>query len=208
FIVVCLPFVCAALGAQCWNLWTENRRLVADMERFETESQAAAARADRLEKFEKILDEDTVEGREAVLRKLAHNDAPPPDENQAPSAMEEGPGHQDFPAIDTGRVKVSNVQARITPGNRVRLALDLRNPDNEKLLSGEILATLVTARGEEYPLVFAPAEMANFRINRFKRSVLAAKVPNRFNLANSEIIIEVKESGGETIYRNLFATHE
>lgn len=177
------------------------------MERFETETQKAIARAERLEKFESLLDEESAEGRDVILRRLASNESPPEPENQQNPELEEGPGHREFPAIDTGRVKVSNVQARILSGNRIRLALDLRNPDNEKMLSGEISATLVTARGEDFPLVFTPPEAASFRINRFKRSVLVARVPARFNLANSEAVIEIREDKGDVIYRNLFAAH-
>lgn len=204
---VSLPFLCVLLAVQCWLLWDENRTLTANMERFETEYQKAASRAERLENFEEALLEENVEGRETILRKLAYNEGAAAEEPGAAPAGEEGPGHEEFPAIDTDRVKVSNVQARVMSGNRVRIALDLRNPDNERLLAGEISATLVTARGEEYKLIFAPSDVASFRINRFKRSVMVGRVPSRYNLANAEVIIEVKEDGGGVIFRNIFATH-
>lgn len=37
-------------------------------------------------------------------------------------AMSEGPGHEEFPAIDTGYVKVGNVQARALRGGKLRIA--------------------------------------------------------------------------------------
>ena len=202
---VSLPFICIGLCIQSWNLWQENRKLTANIERFETDAQMASARADKLEKLEALLLEENVENRDRILRKLAYNEISVNTSVGAETPMGDGPGHEEFPVVDTGRVKVSNVQARIMSGNRLRIALDVRNPDNERLLSGDIRVTLVTAKGEQRELVFTPSDVASFRINRFKRSVMVAKVPNRFVLNNSEVVIEVKEENGKTIFRNIYA---
>lgn len=215
----CLPFLCLLLAIQCWLLWDLNVKLRANVERFETDYQAAEARAEKLENFEALLNEENVPAREIILRRLAADtpaphveDAHAEDAAEATAAesvethlMTEGPGHEEFPAIDTGRVKVYNVQIRAMRGNVLRIGLDLRNPDSEQLLSGEVGATLVTANGEKKILRFVPENVGNFRINRFKRTVMSAHVPRGISLVDGQIIIEVRNQEGKELYRNIFA---
>lgn len=207
FFFACLPFICAFLAAQCWFLWNENIKLRENAEKVATDYQKAIARAERLENLEALLDEKSVPGRDIIVRRLAAapkkpdsevKDAPPEPENQ------EGPGHEDFPAVDTGQIKVSNVQARAMRGNTLRVGLDLRNPNADQLLSGEVGATLVTAAGENVPLTFNPEDVGHFRISRFKRTVISARVPASVNLADSQVILEVKDPSGQDLYRNIF----
>lgn len=203
-----MPFLCFLLGLQCWRLWEENVELRANVSRFETDYQSAVARAERLENLEELLREENVPAREIVLKNLAVTEKKETnisDQEMPPTIMPEGPGHEEFPAIDTERVKVSNVQARIIKGGNLRLGLDLANQDNGKLLSGTVRATLAASNGENYPLVFQPEDVGNFRINRFKRTVMTAKLPPGGNPVNSEIILEVTDDGGAIIYRNIFA---
>ena len=212
----CLPFLCAALGWQCWQLWQENASLRANMQRFEMDCQTAQATAERLQNFEELLREEGVQGRELLLRRLARaggdaqaqEGAAPADSDQvagAASPLGEGPGHEDFPVVDTGAIKVSNVQARALRGNGLRIGLDLRNAESQKLLSGSVSATLVTASGQNCPLVFDPEDVGNFRISRFKRAVMVARVPEQYSLVNAQVILEVREQDADLIYRNIFA---
>lgn len=207
----CLPFLCLLLTTQCWLLWQENIKLRDSMERFESEYQAVESRAERLENLEELLREENAKGREIITRQLASNsEAPEPEEKSAPSPPaeetgNEGPGHEEFPALDTGRVKVGNVQARSIRDNTLRIGLDLRNPDNEPLLSGTVEAALITANGERRSLVFTPREVGAFRISRFKRTVMNAQLPRNTNLTNAQIILEVKDQDNRPIYRNIFA---
>lgn len=213
-----MPALCALLAWQCWLLWEENVTLRVNMQRFETDCQTAQATAERLENFEELLREEGVQGRELLLRRLARagGDAQAAEgaaavaeaetaRNESPSAtsMAEGPGHEEFPAVDTGRVKVTNVQARALRGNSLRIGLDLRNPESQKLLAGTVSATLVTASGQKYPLVFDPEDVGNFRISRFKRAVMISRVPEQYSLVNAQVILEVRDSG--LLYRNIFA---
>ena len=119
--------------------------------------------------------------------------------------MAEGPGHEEFPALDTGRVIVGNVQVRAMGERTIRVSADLRNPENEPLLSGEVTAILLTANGERLPLSFTPKEVGSFRISRFKRTVMQAPVPRGANVVNSQVILEVRDQGGNPLYRNIFA---
>ena len=204
----CLPFLCALLAAQCWRLWDANLKLRENVEKFEADYQSAVARAERLENLEILLDGKAVPGRGILLRQLAAGESkaePEKPEAQEAPELAEGPGHEEFPAVDTGRVKISNVQVRAMRGNILRIGLDLRNPEADELLSGEVDATLVTAAGERLDLAFTPQDVGNFRISRFKRTVMSAQVPRNVSLADSQIILEVKDQQGQELYRNIFA---
>ncbi|WP_165075065.1 MULTISPECIES: hypothetical protein [unclassified Desulfovibrio] len=212
----CMPVVCAVLAWQCWQLWQENASLRANMQRFEMDCQMAQATAERLQNFEELLREEGVQGRELLLRRLARagGDSAQAQEGAtaesaqaaaASSPLGEGPGHEDFPEVDTGRVKVANVQARALRGNGLRIGLDLRNTETQKLLAGTVSATLVTASGQKCPLAFDPEDVGNFRISRFKRAVMVARVPDQYSLVNAQVILEVTEPDSGLIYRNIFA---
>lgn len=207
FFISCLPFLCALLAIQCWFLWDMNIQLRENVEKFETDYQKAVTRAERLENLSALLEEENVPGRDIIVRQLATRPEPEPEPEKvaAETPVQEGPGHEEFPAIDTGLVKVSNVQVRAMRGNILRIGLDLRNLNADQLMSGEVGATLVTAKGERKTLVFNPQDVGNFRISRFKRTVMSAHVPGNINLADSQIILEVKNQAGEDLYRNIFA---
>ena len=209
----CMPFLCAVLAWQCWQLWQENTSLRAYMQRFEMDCQTAQATAERLQNFEELLREEGVQGRELLLRRLARGSAEAQPEAAAPGdtaqaagpALGDGPGHEEFPVVDTGVIKVSNVQARALRGNGLRIGLDLRNADSQKLLAGSVSATLVTASGQKCPLAFDPEDVGNFRISRFKRAVMVARVPDQYSLVNAQVILEVRQQDADLIYRNIFA---
>lgn len=204
----CLPFLCAALAVQVWFLWDVNQKLRDNVEKFETDYQKAVARAERLENLEILLEEESVPGKDIIMRQLAANaEKVETEKSDSPESPElvEGPGHEEFPGIDSGRVKVSNVQVRAMRGNILRIGLDLRNPDTDQLLSGEVGATLVTAAGEKKELTFMPQDVGNFRISRFKRTVMSSHIPRNINLADSQIILEVKDQSGKELYRNIFS---
>lgn len=211
-IFFCLPFICALLAVQCWHLRENNIRLREGVEKLEADLQSAAARAARLENVAALLEEKSVPGRDMIIRQLAKApEAPEPGiseslEPRQDAEIQEGPGHEDFPAIDSDAVKVSNVQVRAMRGNTLRIGLDLRNMNSEQLISGEVSATLVTAAGEKMPLDFTPSDVGSFRISRFKRTVMSAHVPQSVSLADSQVILEVKsQAGGEPLYRNIFS---
>lgn len=209
---ISLPFLCVLLSIQCWLLWNENQNLKLNIERFELDYQAAQYRAERLENLEAFLQEGNSSGREILLRQLGRADHPDSsliqDESPAISSgveMAEGPGHEEFAAIDKGRIKIDNVQVRAMRNNSVRLGLDLRNPPNENLLAGEVVAVLVTADGKENMLNFMPQDAGNFRISKFKRAVMTARTPRGISLINASVILEIRDQSGDTIYKNIFA---
>lgn len=219
----CLPLLALALGWQAWRLWQENAMLRENVLRFESDYQEAQATAERLENLEELLREDGVPGRELVLRKLASIEqaqrlpaaapvrdvpatAPTDDaEDGARPLMDEGPGHDEFPAIDADYVKVGNVQARALQDRKLRIALDLRNTDNQKIASGTVLGTLITADGAKSELGFEQEDVGNFRISRFKRTVMVARLPGQASLVNAQVILEVRTQDKRVVYRNIFA---
>lgn len=201
-----MPCLAALLGLQCWRLWQENSSLRANLEKFELDCQLAAQKAERLEHLESLLDEENVSAREVLVRQLARSGQEPLfAETQTVENEEEGPGHEEFPVIDNGRVKIENVQVRAIRGHTLRVGLDLRNPENAALLSGVVGATLVTADGEKKPLNFSPAGSGNFRINRYKRAVMTAQTPLNASLVNASVILEVRGNNGDILYQNIYA---
>lgn len=204
-----LPFICGFLAWACWHLWQGNLLLLQNVEKFEADYQAAESRAERLENLEALLEEENVSARETLLRRLASGSAQAelklgPENEQERAQATEGPGHEEFPVIDSGKIKVGNVTARAIRGNRIRISLDLQNVNPETVLSGDVKAILVTPDGEEKNLVFMPEDVGNFRINRFKRSVMTARVPNGASLADAQIVIEVRNPEGGELFRNIY----
>ena len=192
-----MPALCAILAWQCAELWDQNKVLRANVGRFEADAQLAQARAERLAYLEELLNQASVPARDIILRRLASGNAPPQEvapETAEPNLHEEGPGHEEFTVLDNGRVKISNVQVKRVGSNGLRIGLDLRNPDNEKMLAGEISVTLLTADGQKIPLIFDPLESGSFRINRFKRATMISHPGRNISLGNSQVIVEVKDA--------------
>lgn len=204
---LCLPFITVLLLVQCWFLWQENSILKSDIEKFESDYQNAELRAEKLENLELLLQEENVEGREILLRQLAKDDtslktASLTDEESV--LNQDGPGHDEFPVVNTGKIKIENVQVRVLRGNTLRVGLDIHNTQNEKLISGKITADLITAEGEKQPLIFPADGTDNFKINRFKRTVITTRTPEGISLVNARIILEVREQNGEILFQNIY----
>lgn len=223
-VLACMPIVCVALGWLCWTLWQQNEQLRDNVLRFESDALAAQANAERLENLEVLLREENIPARELVLRRLSTGggaiDAPgegpavagggqagekPQGGGSEAARANDGPGHEDFPAIDLDYVKVGNVQVREIRGGKLRIALDLRNADSQKILSGVVDGTLLTADGKKNSLRFDPEDVGSFRISRFKRAVMVASVERPMSLTNAQVILEVRNQENTVVYRNIFA---
>lgn len=214
--IVCLPLLVCALGWFSYNIWKENKILHEDILRFEDGFQKAQSIAERLENIEELLNENAVAGKDILVRRLASSSEtgpPPPSEDAADVAAGDGqtaqspaPAPQDeLQAVNADYIAVDNVQARVLPENRLRIALDLRNTDYQKIAAGRVSAMLLTADGARHEPVFTPYNVGDFRISRFKRTVMHAKLPPRLNLANSQVILEVRREDNSVVYRNFFA---
>ena len=225
-LMACMPVLCGVLGWLSWTLWQQNVQLRDNVLRFESDYQVAQANAERLENLEELLREENIPGRELVLRRLGTGGAAAEAPGEGPSnggssvatpekqqkeqtkdtaKAADGPGHEDFPAIDLDYVKVGNVQVRDIRGGKLRLALDLRNTDSQKILSGVVSGTLLTADGKTYPLRFDQEDVGNFRISRFKRAVMVAATEKQLSLTNAQVILEVRSQENAVVFRNIYA---
>jgi len=224
-VMACMPLLCVALGWLCWVLWQQNVQLRDNVLRFESDYQTAQASAERLENLDELLREENISGRELVLRRLGSGGmaAEAPGEgpavagpNSAPAEKQQGGAgdgarradgarHEVFPAIDLDYVKVGNVQVREIRGGKLRIALDLRNADNQKILSGVVSGTLLTADGKTYPLRFDQEDVGSFRISRFKRAVMVTAAEKQTSLVNAQVILEVRGQDDSVVFRNIYA---
>jgi hypothetical protein len=229
--VCCLPFLLAGVSWFAWDVWSENRQLRDDVIRFETDLRNEQANVERLENIEELLREAGTRGGDVFARRLAATgeapkDEPPPD---VPEPTEETPPAEEAPAaaaaageapkagetpadsgqgafevVDTGYVNVENVQIRALRGGKMRIALDIRNPDARKSISGKVQATLLRSDGSQGKIEFVPSDLGEFRINRFKRTVIPAFLPGETELVNAQVIVEVLGANGSVAYRNVF----
>lgn len=147
----------------------------------------------------------------------ARREAPKPAEAASPDAPDDegalgrkmaqsdGPGHAEFPILDTGYVSVQNVNARVVDRASLRVMLDLRNTGKGTAI-GVIVPWLVSADGRRRLLSPAPQEAAGFRIMRFKHAVFAAPLPEGGSAPGDQLILEVRRAADkEIVFRNLFA---
>lgn len=213
FIVIsifflCMPFVGVLLAWKCATLWENNRILAESVEHFEADTRIAEAKVEKLQLLEHLLEETNPPTRDMILRQLAGSPMPLANDNMdeiMPEGMEEGPGHEEFAVLDNGTIKVDNVQIRRIGGNGLRIGLDLRNPDSEKILSGRVGATLVTSAGEKISLPFSPLDAGMFRIKRFKRATMISRPGHDINLGDSQVIIEIMGVANIPLYRNIYS---
>lgn len=214
----CFPLLAAGLGWWSFQLWRSNAALTAEQVRLERALLEAEATAERLENLEILLKEQNVDGRRLLAHRLVgHSEATAsvePEESpevqkemeQALKQPSEGPGHAEFPAVASDLVKVLNVRARSLGNGRLRVSLDLRNTERQKVVSGVVEVTLLTADGQQHAVSFEPDDVGDFRISRFKRAVMVSRLPRSVGkLENSQVIIEVKKTDGELLFRNIFA---
>ena len=204
FMVVS-PFVAAAGIWFGVDVWLRHKNLLRESQRMEQEYQEAKATAARLRNLEKLLVYRDAAETAQLMQNLQRGGADPVDASAASGAEgADGPGHSEFPAINTGFISVDNVSVRLLPGNKLRISLDLNNPDSRKTIAGKVSCTMTTAGGDVVPLEVAPPSAGDFRISRLKRAVLAAALPAGVDAANAQTVIEVRSEGGEIEYRNVF----
>jgi hypothetical protein len=114
--------------------------------------------------------------------------APPP---QPPAA----------PTVDMRLIGIENVHARRL-GNSLRIALDLVNSQQKNQLAGYVSCSVKSA-GSESVLLEIPRDVSSFRINRFKRAVLAPTLPASMrDLPALTVLIEINLEERGVVYRN------
>lgn len=208
-LMILLPLTSVLAAVLCVHLWQENSRLNANASRLEFAMREAQNTAEKLSNLRAILEQEDKALTGPVLQNLARQSAkevpPSPPKSEENDVAESGPGHAEFPVVNTGLVSIENVTARLVHARKMRINLDLRNPDSTKRnISGHVRGIFITNSGETFPLPLPP-EQADFKINRFKRAVFQPPVPpNISDTTNARIILEVYTDDDSLVYRNIF----
>ncbi len=230
FFILC-PFLVAGAVAGGYYLWKENALLKRTIVDLEGENQKLEHTAQRLSNLEALL-HTQYSVKNALTENLAQNIAKNPAssgqnsnssgkssqtnsgnaKNPAGSALqantantsdEDGPGHDVFPVLDTKEIIVQNVSSTLEGRNKLRTSFDLRNESGESI-SGEVTSVLILNTGESIRLTTRPADAGKYKISHFKSSLLVTTLDKKYDLTNAQIILEVKNSAGTDIYRNIY----
>lgn len=212
FMCAVMPFL---LGGALWfgaDVWLAHRALFARHNAMQQEYLEAKATAARLSDIEQLVQAAEAQNSAQVLQNIRRADAQavaqPPEGDPAheTGVSIDGPGHVEFPAVNSGKVQTDNVTIRQMSGRSLRISLDLSNPDPTTPVAGKIVCILTTANGQTLPLRVFPQSADDFRISRFKRVVLTAPLPPNVNAADAQVVLEIKaEGGGPILYRNVYA---
>ena len=216
--VILLPLLLGCAGWMIWNLYEDNTDLHIQQRQLEQENKTLSAALRRLSNLEQLLDMPdhakllALQNQQTML-KVAELDSLPPevppqenpkDQNQADAiSLEATPSSppSSTPVIDMRLIGVENVHARRL-GDKLRIALDLHNTQQKNQLSGHVLCTVKSMRGEPVFLEI-PKDIASFRINRFKRAVFAPTLPAAMrNLPELTVTLEIHLEDRGVAYRN------
>lgn len=106
-------------------------------------------------------------------------------------------------AVNTGRIRVENMQARLVDRRRIRVSVDIYSTDpGGKQLNGRTEFSIITADGQQYPLT---NDDAMFRISRFKKIVNVSNLPvSGTEVENAAVMVEVT-ADNKLLYRNMFS---
>ncbi|MEG2173371.1 MAG: hypothetical protein RRY29_08940 [Desulfovibrionaceae bacterium] len=207
---IVIPLLAGGAVWLSYHLWEENVRLVTNSSRLELAMHEAQHTAEKLSNLQTLLDQEDSAVTGPVLQNLARQSSQeaPQDKPKAPNdeadSADSGPGHADFPVVDTKVVNIENVNARLLSSGKIRISLDLRNPDSKHNIIGHVKCLFIADSGETFPLS-TTSEQADFKINRFKRAVFQPPVPSAVtDTTNARMILEVYTEGTTLIYRNIF----
>ncbi len=208
--------ITAALGVWfAYEFWTESRELKLINHELEQKYTQAHAKAERLGNLEVLLRKLNPVDAEQIMHNLAGARAvknsnalagDDPEPQTEPSGQDDASSAivgKAITVVNNGRISMEKVVAKVAPGHKVRISLDLLNPDQKKTIAGKINCTFLSAKGQNIPLVISP-EMSDFKINRMKRVVIVSTLPENVGTTNASIIVEVAMEGDETVYRNAF----
>ena len=107
------------------------------------------------------------------------------------------------PTVDMSLVGVENVQARLLPGYKMRIAMDLRNPQQKNHLIGHVVCAVKNTQGDIMPLEIAQ-DVAELRLNNFKRAVFVSTLPSAMRNTNISVLVEIHLEERGLVYRNEF----
>ncbi len=215
------PLTAGSLAWLYYDSWTKNKALTVQITALEELYAHASLTVQRLENMEALLHIDTDtsahirdnfsrDNSKGVLSATEQDNATTQTQQQNDShtddndtAQQDGPGHADFPEINTGEITVESVNSRLITANRLRTSFDIRNPGTETL-SGNVTCILSLADGRTVALKFIPANAGYYRIQRWKRAVLVSEINTQLDMINSQVIVEIHNEEKKLLYRNIF----
>lgn len=203
-LIILLPILLGLTITACYYLWNDNKILNANALHLQNETNKAIALSENLTIFKSLLAENhpinasIVQINQTEELALANKQ----NEENATLAEQVGPGHVEFPAVDTEEVAVENISARILNDGKIRISLDLRNPDPAKIVTGYVDCSFVDSLGVNHPLGIA-LNLKGFKINRFKRVVFLSNISPDILDENGNVLIEVFNREDKLMYRNV-----
>lgn len=207
--ILCCLMPLLAVGSLWFavDTWFMYRDLHTRHSHLEQNFHRVQAQATRLSHLEVLLQRRDTAETAILARNLSlaphANPIPVQDPPLGPEG-ESGPGHLEFPVINTGFVTLENTQVRVIPGNKLRISMDLVNGNPPRTISGKVSCVLTTAGGDILPLEVMPSSARDFRITRLKRMVLVLPLPSETNPDNAQVILEIRNDKAEMVYRNIF----
>ena len=224
---VLLPLLLGGAGWLAWILYKLNTELSAQQHELKQENKTLNAALQRLSNIEHLLalPENAkllaVQHQQAQLNAAAQSTASlealqvPPQENVKEQSegdaisldTAESPQLSSEPSVDMRLVGVENVHIR-RQGDSLRIALDLHNSQQRTQLAGYVSCLIKDEVGENI-LLEVPRDVASFRINRFKRAILAPALPAAVrSLPALTVTIEVHLDERGVVYRNEYPVEQ
>ena len=191
-----------------YKTWDDVSELTAENQALHERLTLAEAGASLSAGLQALVQEprESVERHLSVSTNAPRRDAPEGDGASAASPMAlEGPGHEDFPATESGIVALRNVMVRELNNQRMRVSMDVCNLEGKGNVSGRVACQLLTEDGAMVDLGISPENAGVFRITRLKKAVFSCLVPRQYSIANGRVIISVFSDAGELLYRNIYA---
>ncbi len=229
FFILC-PFLAVGAAAGGYYLWQQNATLHRTIKDLEIEKQKLEHTAQRLSNLEALLNPEYAV-KNALTENLAQNSVKNGNnankkkdsgsqktqinaETQSPlgqgntantagGSLGDDPGHEVFPVLDTKEIIVQNVSSTLYGKKRLRTAFELRNAGTEAI-SGEVTCILILNTGESIRLTPKPADAGTYKISHFKSTALTVNFDKDYDLTNAQVILEIKNTAGTVIYRNIY----
>lgn len=209
FLALMPPLLLVSLWHN-YKTWDDVGDLTAENQALQERLTLVEAAASRVAGLQVLVQEprESVERHLSVAANAPRRDAPEGASAASPTTPPmavEGPGHEDFPATESGIVTLRNVMVRELNDQRVRISMDVCNLEGKGNISGRVVCQLLTENGAMVELGITPESAAVFRITRLKKAVFSCLVPRQHSIANGRMIISVSNDAGELLYRNIYA---
>jgi len=219
FTVALLPLLLGGAGWLAWLLYEYNTELIAQQHALHQDNKTLNAELARLSNIEHLLALPdnakllALQSQQSRI-KAAEQGAEPPDSPPQENPKEQNQGDaisldastsplqlSSTPTVDMKLIGVENVHAR-RMGNALRIVLDLHNAQQKNQLGGYVSCSIKNTEGENL-LLEVPKDVASFRINRYKRAVLAPVLPPAVrSLPVLTVTIEIHLEERGIVYRN------